>query len=103
MPTDDIKGFFEQQEAEAERRKALKIEDEKTDADIRSVMASEQGRRVIAWILDLTGLDESISSCDAMNMALLSGRRDVGLSIVKRLFRACPSNYEQLLRERRNG
>lgn len=67
----------------AEARKRL-------DNAIKTIMATQEGRRVLSWVLGFAGLEASLSVCDSIKMAVLSGRRDVGLDISSRLRAVCP-------------
>ena len=67
----------------AEARKRL-------DNSIKTIMATKEGRRVMSWVLGFSGLNVSLSVFDSLKMAVLSGRRDVGLDISSRLGAVCP-------------
>jgi hypothetical protein len=92
-------GIFAEQERiklealEAKKREGL------LDADLRSVLSTTTGRRALKWILDQTGLFESVSSTDPTSMALLSGRRDAGLAIARRLQSVDESLFYQIFKE----
>lgn len=99
MPT----GIFEQEEqakrdAEESRQSILKLHDA-----LKSVMATEHGRLSVSWILSLTGQRDSLSVRDAMQMAVLSGRRDVGLQVLRKLNDICPERVDQMLVEERDA
>lgn len=67
---------------------------------LRLVMASPEGRRAVRWILDTSGVDLSVSTSDPHMMAIASGRRDVGLEVLKRLKTICPESVYLMEKER---
>ena len=54
---------------------------------------------VMSWVLSLSALNSSISVSDSLRMAVLSGRRDVGLEIVKKVRALCPEFLAELNKE----
>lgn len=76
--------FAELDEIEAQKAKAKALR-KREDNAIASVLATKQGREVLAWILDLTHVRSSTSANDALTLAALSAQRDIGLEILHRL------------------
>ena len=70
--------------------------------DINSVMNTEQGRRTMAGVLSVTGYTKSLSVSNALLMANLSGRRDVGLEVLRKLQQVCPELVTKM-NEEANG
>lgn len=99
MPT----GIFDDLEKAEKRAAEAKVEAKLLETALQSVMASEQGRLSVSWILSLTGQNDSITSSDAMLMSNLSGRRDVGLQILRKLRDVCPASVDQMFVEERDG
>lgn len=79
---DDI---FAEIEAQKSLDKKAKDQRKREDDAIASVLATKQGREVLAWILSMTHLSSSTSAQDALTLAALSAQRDIGLEIVSRL------------------
>jgi hypothetical protein len=79
---DDI---FAEIEAQKSLERKAKDQRKREDDAIASVLATKQGREVLAWILSMTHLSSSTSAQDALTLAALSAQRDIGLEIVSRL------------------
>lgn len=93
---DDV---FVEQEQEAKRREQDRQNELRLKNALYSVLSTEQGQLVMAWVLSHTGQNSSISVSDSLRMAVLSGRRDVGLEITKKLRTLCPELLEKLNKE----
>ncbi len=93
---DDV---FVEQEQEAKRREQDRQNELRLKNALYSVLSTEQGQLVMAWVLSHTGQNSSISVSDSLRMAVLSGRRDVGLEITKKLRALCPELLEKLNKE----
>ncbi len=98
MPT-ALNDVFDEQEQRAERREQDRQRELRLKNALDSVLSTEQGQLVMAWVLSLTGQNTSISVSDSLKMAVLSGRRDVGLEITKKLRALCPEHLEKLNKE----
>lgn len=66
------------------------------------VLADPKGRRFIRWLLAITGEDQSVSCDNALRLARLSGRRDVGLEVRTALETMDPDHWDELVKEGRN-
>ena len=66
---------------------------------LSAVMSTESGRRSMAWLLELTGVDESVTASNDRAMLYASAQRDIGLEIRHRLLSACPSYFELMEKE----
>lgn len=93
---DDV--FDEQDRAQARAEKDRQNELRLKNA-LYSVLSTEQGQLVMSWVLSLSALNSSISVSDSLRMAVLSGRRDVGLEIVKKVRTLCPELLAELNKE----
>ena len=62
-------------------------------------MSSPASRAAVAWLLRITGVDESVTSADPMRMMQASAKRDVGLALRTALLEACPDKYAMMMRE----
>ncbi len=85
MPNTEARGLFAEEEERAEEERRRQIEEKKLDDAFAWVMQSESGRKVVYWILSLTGEGDSVTALEPMKMMLQSARRDVGLQIRERL------------------
>ena len=84
MPSDAQSFFGEIEQREAERLQAERIE-KQLDSDLKAVLETKAGRHVLSWILETTGIDESVTNMDPLKMLYASARRDLGLSLSTRL------------------
>lgn len=96
-------GIFDDLEKAEKRAAEAKVEAKRLANAIQSVMATPQGRLTVSWILSLTGQNDSLSSSDAMLMSNLSGRRDVGLQVLRKLRDVCPVLVDTMFVEERDG
>ena len=77
LPADP--GIFAELQAKEELKRQRELEEKRLDNALASVLDTDSGRKVLNWILGLTGINDSCTSTDAMQMMALSARRDVGL------------------------
>ena len=92
LPADP--GIFAELHAKEELKRQRELEEKRLDNAL--ALDTDSGRKVLNWILGLTGIDDSCTSTDAMQMMALSARRDVGLQIKGRLRAAgLVSNLEE--------
>ncbi len=66
--------------------------------DIKWLMSSPRGRRIIWWLLDIAGVHRTSAPCDA-GMAFREGGRNIGLQVHARVIEHCPDAYIQMLQE----
>mgnify|MGYP000025237787 CR=1 FL=1 len=88
-------------QAEAADSKALRdrMAAEREAADIRWLMESEQGRRIVWRILNQSGVFRSSFSSDALAMAFSEGNRNIGLQLMAQVHELCPDMYPEMVRE----
>lgn len=89
------------EQAEAADSKALKdrMAAESEASDIRWLMESEQGRRIVWRLLNRTGVFRSSFSSDALAMAFAEGNRNIGLQLLAQVHELCPDLYPEMVRE----
>ena len=92
-------GIFAEEEAVEDRARKEAQRAVVLGESISNVMGSESGRLVMAWLLDLTGLDESVSAGNDRAMLYASAQRDLGLEIRRALRSACPNYFELMEKE----
>jgi hypothetical protein len=69
--------------------------------DIRTVMSTEQGRRVVFKLLDMAGVQRiSFVAGDALHTAFNEGQRNLGLWLTAQL---TPDEYAVMMKENANG
>lgn len=66
--------------------------------DIRFVMSSEQGRRVVWSVLEKGRVFSAISPMDAMAMAFNEGQRNLALELFQRVMAHCPEQYLKMVK-----
>jgi len=81
------------QQAEQELRLQRDID------DIRHVMDSEQGRRIIWDVLTQGKVFGAILPVDALAMAFQEGQRNVSLALFQRVMANCPEQYLKMAAE----
>lgn len=88
-------------QAEAADSKALRdrMAAEREAADIRWLMESEQGRRIVWRLLNQSGVFRSSFSSDALAMAFSEGNRNIGLQLMAQVHELCPDMYPEMVRE----
>lgn len=75
----------------------LLLEIERTDA--KTVLSTPEGRRWVWALLESAGVWSSSFESDALGMAFTSGRREVGLEVMRRLQRMLPGEYNLMVVE----
>lgn len=82
-------------DAEQLARNATEIE----QGDVRWLMSSKRGRRIVWRLLDRAGVFRLSFNVDAMVMAFAEGNRNEGLHTLALLHDACPELYPVMLKE----
>lgn len=72
-------------------------------ADMNDVLKTEGGRRVIAYVLDISGMETSSFTGDATRDTFDTGRRSVGLQVASLAREADIDLYLKTLKENYNG
>lgn len=94
-PTDIRTEELAQQET-ATRRKLSKDTEE---SDIKWLMSSKRGRRIVWRQLDAAGVFRTSFSTNAMSMAFAEGNRNYGLKLLGIVHTVCPELYPVMVRE----
>lgn len=97
--TNRPRGIFEEEDSLELEEKEQARQEKNLDDALAGVMSSEQGRRAMAWILSLTGEEDSTTDMDPMKMMCRSARRDVGLLIRTRLMNCNLKNELRLMKD----
>ena len=92
----------QRQAQEKAQERALEIQT-RIKAGFVECMATPSSRAAIAWLLELTGIEGSVTSPNPMKMMMASARRDVGLALREALIEASPERYRQMIKEYDDG
>lgn len=65
--------------------------------DLRRVMATAEGRRVVWWVLELGGAFRSVFDPNPHVMAFNEGGRNLALRMLHRIESACPERLAQMM------
>lgn len=96
----DLQGLDDARE-EAGKRARMDLETE--ESDIRWLMGTEQGRRIVWRLLDKAGVFRSSFDPMAMQMAFNEGNRNYGLYILDMVHEHCPELYRPMMKEYLDG
>jgi hypothetical protein len=93
----DVRAEEAHREAAKDRVKfAAQLEAE----DIKWLMSSKKGRRIMRRLLDRAGVWQLSFNTNALTMAFAEGRRNEGLALLARITEHCPARYTEMLTER---
>lgn len=87
----------QQERFERERERLIQLKEACT-----KVMSTEEGRRFVAWVIELAGVEDSVTSMDPQSMLYRSAQRDLGLTLRTFLKETCP-NLLKTLEEEADG
>lgn len=87
----------ERAQAETETRRKLSKDTE--ESDIKWLMGSKRGRRIVWRQLDAAGIFRTSFSTNAMSMAFAEGNRNYGLKLLSIVHTVCPELYPVMVRE----
>jgi hypothetical protein len=68
--------------------------------DMRDVLRTDQGKRVIWDILEQTGLMSSVPFSDLAQLSRAEGKRDLGVNIHDWVMQAAPGTFLKMLENR---
>jgi len=95
----DFKGQ-EKRKSEKDVRDRLTRETE--EADIKWLMGSRRGRRILWRLLDQTGVFRLSFNTNAMQMAFAEGNRNYGNRTLAVIHTTCPELYPLMIKEQSN-
>lgn len=98
-PTDARAQQDDKRELEARKRLAREVE----VGDVRWLMSSKRGRRIMWRLLDLSGPFRLSFDSNAMKMAFNEGNRNLGNQLLNEVMNLCPELYPVMVRENENG
>lgn len=71
------------------------------DADIKWLMSSPRGRRIVWWMLDKAGVNRTSFNNSGSVMAFNEGQRNMGLMLQAQVIELAPEAYMTMLEEQR--
>jgi hypothetical protein len=86
-------------ELEAKRRLVQEVENE----DLKWLMGSKRGRRIVWRLLEEAGVYRISFNTNAMQMAFAEGNRNYGNKLLNSVMLTCPELYPVMVREVKNG
>lgn len=97
----DEKQYVE--ESDIARSEKSRLEADEQDNDLRWLMSSKRGRKIVWGLLDRAGVFRITFNTNAMQMAFSEGNRNYGNYLLSSLMDVCPDLYVAMLREQNNG
>lgn len=76
-----------------------RLAQEVEDSDIRWLMHSGKGRRIVWRLLDFAGVTRNCFDPNALRMAFLVGNQNCGNFFLAQIMRICPDDYILMLKE----
>lgn len=99
MSTYDPNDTREQDKARADVKLKRKLSSDNEKDDLKWLMGSKRGRRIIWRQLDNAGVFKLSFNTNAMMMAFAEGNRNEGLRMLNMIQTACPEQYPVMVRE----
>lgn len=95
----DLRG---QERIESDKKLREKILRENEEVDLKWLMSSKRGRRMIWRLLDQAGVFRLSFNTNAMAMAFAEGNRNFGNRTLSLIHSHCPELYPQMVKENTN-
>ena len=76
-----------------------RITRENEESDVKWLMSSKRGRRVVWRLLDQAGVFRTTFNTNAMSMAFAEGNRNQGLRLIAMIHALCPEQYPAMMKE----
>lgn len=92
---------MDDQKALDEQARADKLASLQMKTDVRNLMGTAAGRRVVWYLLEQFGIFRTSYSSEALAMAFSEGRRSAGLEVMALVCAFCPEQYDKMAREAR--
>lgn len=91
-----------QERNEADKKLREKLVQENEEADLKWLMSSKRGRRIIWRLLDQAGVFRLSFNTNSMAMAFAEGNRNFGNRTLSLIHSHCPELYPQMVKENAN-
>jgi hypothetical protein len=92
-----------QEKTEADKKLRDKLVRENEEVDLKWLMGSKRGRRIIWRLLDHAGVFRLSFNTNAMTMAFAEGNRNFGNRTLSLIHTHCSELYPQMVKENSNG
>jgi hypothetical protein len=96
----DLRG---QERMKADKDLRERITRENEESDVKWLMSSKRGRRVVWRLLDQAGVFRTTFNTNAMSMAFAEGNRNQGLRLIAMIHVLCPEQYPAMMKEQANN
>lgn len=94
-PTDIRK----QEQAQAEQARARKVSRDTEESDLKWLMGSRRGRRIVWRLLEHAGVFRPVFNTNALAMSFAEGNRNYGLRILTQIHAVAPEQYPIMVKE----
>lgn len=91
-----------QERAKADTDLRNKLAKDNEEADLKWLMGSKRGRRIVWRFLDRAGVFRLSFNTNSMAMAFNEGNRNEGLRILAQIHTLCPELYPVMVKEQVN-
>lgn len=88
-----------QDKARKDRTTRDKLADQTEIADVKWLMESKRGRRIVWRLLERAGVYRLSFNTNSMTMAFAEGARNEGLRLLATIHSTCPELYPTMLEE----
>lgn len=96
----DLRGQDKQKQELADRERIAR---DTQIADVKWLMSSRRGRRIMWRLLDLAGPFRLSFDMNAMKMAFNEGQRNLGNQLFNEVMTHCPEQYPAMVKEQQDG
>jgi len=94
-PTD----IRQQEKVAADKAHRDRVAQESEEADVRWLMSSKRGRRILWRLLEQSGVFRLSFNTNAMQMAFAEGNRNFGNRALSLIHSQCPELYPSMVKE----
>ena len=94
----DLKG---QQKTKDNKKSVERIDRQNEESDIKWLMSSKRGRRLVWRLLEQAGVFRSSFNTNAMAMSFAEGNRNYGLQLLNLVHTLCPELYPTMIKEQK--
>lgn len=102
MSTYDPTDVRSQEKAQADTDQRRRLAKDNEDADLKWLMSSKRGRRIVWHLLERAGVYRLSFNTNAMAMAFAEGNRNEGLRLLGQIHALCPELYTAMVKEQQN-
>jgi len=103
VSTYDPLNLVGQERTKAEQEAQKRIDEELADKDLKWLMGSSRGRRIVWRLLEEAGVFRVSFNTNALLMAFAEGNRNFGNKLLASIMRLCPELHPVMVREATNG